>query len=37
LFHEEDKDEKVVGMVVGIEYSVSLTDVGMQVVLSFQD
>jgi hypothetical protein len=38
LFHEEVKKEKeVVGMVVGIEYLVSLVDVGMQVFLFFQD
>jgi hypothetical protein len=37
LFHEEDKEEEVVGVVVGIEYLVSLTDVRMQVFLFFQD
>jgi hypothetical protein len=38
LFHEEEeKEEKVVGVVVGMEYFVSLTDVGMQVFLFFQD
>jgi hypothetical protein len=36
LFHEKEKEE-VVGMVVGIEYFVSLADVGMQVFLFFQD
>jgi hypothetical protein len=30
LFHEEKKEE-VVGVVVGVEYLVSLADVGMQV------
>jgi hypothetical protein len=34
LFHEEKKEE-VVGMVVGMEYLVSLADVGMQVFLFF--
>jgi hypothetical protein len=29
LFHEEEKEEEVVGMVVGMEYLVSLVDVGM--------
>jgi hypothetical protein len=29
LFHEEEKKEEVVGMVVGMEYLVSLVDVGM--------
>jgi hypothetical protein len=33
LFHEE---EEVVGVVVGLEYSVSLADVGMQVFLFFR-
>jgi hypothetical protein len=38
LFHEEEnKEEEVVGVVVGMEYLVSLTDVGMQVFLFFQD
>jgi hypothetical protein len=37
LFHEEDKEEEVVGVVVGIEYLVSLADVRMQVFLFFQD
>jgi hypothetical protein len=37
LFHEEEKEEKVVGMVVGMEYLVSLADEGMQVFLFFQD
>jgi hypothetical protein len=35
LFHEEE--EEVVGVVVGMEYLVSLADVGMQVFLCFQD
>jgi alanine racemase len=30
LFHEEEKKEEVVGVVVGMEYLVSLADVGMQ-------
>jgi hypothetical protein len=34
LFHEKEKKEKVVvGVVVGMEYLVSLADVGMQVFL----
>jgi hypothetical protein len=37
LFHEEEKEEVVVGMVVGMEYLVSLVDVGMQVFLFFQN
>jgi hypothetical protein len=38
LFHEEEKEEEVVvGLVVGIEYLVSLADVGMQAFLFFQD
>jgi hypothetical protein len=38
LFHEEEKQqEEVVGVVVGMEYLVSLADVGMQVFLCFQD
>jgi hypothetical protein len=37
LFHEEQKEEEVVGVVVGMEYLVSLADVGMQVFLCFQD
>jgi hypothetical protein len=37
LFHEEEKDEEVVGVVVGMEYFVYLPDVGMQVFLCFQD
>jgi hypothetical protein len=37
LFHEEEKQEEVVGVVVGMEYLVSLADVGMQVFLVFQD
>jgi hypothetical protein len=36
LFHEE-KDEEVVGVVMGMEYFVYLPDVGMQVFLCFQD
>jgi hypothetical protein len=35
LFHEEEKKEKVVGVVVGMEYLVSLVDMGMQVFLFF--
>jgi hypothetical protein len=35
LFHEEEKEEEVVGVVVGMEYLVSLADVGMQVFLVF--
>jgi hypothetical protein len=34
LFHEE---EELVGAVVGMEYLVSLADLGMQVFLFFQD
>jgi hypothetical protein len=37
LFHDEEKEEVVVGMVVGMEYLVSLADVGMQVFLFFQN
>jgi hypothetical protein len=37
LFHEKEKEEEVVGVVVGTEYFVSLADVGMQVFLFFQD
>jgi hypothetical protein len=37
LFHEEEKEEVVVGVVVGMEYLVSLVDVGMKVFLFFQD
>jgi ribosomal protein L18E len=40
LFHEEEKEEEVVvvvGVVVGMEYLVSLADAGMQVFLFFQD
>jgi hypothetical protein len=37
LFHEDEKEEVVVGMVVGMEYLVSLADVGVQVFLFFQD
>jgi hypothetical protein len=36
LFHEE-KEEVVVGVVVGMKYLVSLVDVEMQVFLFFQD
>jgi hypothetical protein len=37
LFHEEEKkEEEVVGVVVGMEYLVSLADVGMQVFLFFR-
>jgi hypothetical protein len=35
LFHEEEKKEEVVGVVVGMEYLVSLVDMGMQVFLFF--
>jgi hypothetical protein len=35
LFHEEEKEAEVVGVVVGMEYFVSLADVGMQVFLFF--
>jgi hypothetical protein len=37
LFHEEEKEEEVVGVVVGMEYLVSLADLGIQVFLCFQD
>jgi hypothetical protein len=37
LFPEEEKEEEVVGVVVGMKYLVSLADVGMQVFLFFQD
>jgi hypothetical protein len=37
LFYEEEEEEEVVVVVVGIEYLVSLADVGMQVLLFFQD
>jgi hypothetical protein len=37
LFHEEEKEEVVVGVVVGMEYLVSLADVAMHVFLFFQD
>jgi hypothetical protein len=37
LFHEEEKEEEVVGMVGGMDYLVSLADVGVQVFLFFQD
>jgi hypothetical protein len=39
LFHEEEREEEeevVVGVVVGMEYLVSLADVGMQVFLFFR-
>jgi hypothetical protein len=36
LFHEEEKEDMVVGVVVGMEYLVSLADVGMQVFLFFR-
>jgi hypothetical protein len=36
LFHEEEKEEEVVGVVVRMEYLVSLVDVGMQVFLFFR-
>jgi hypothetical protein len=29
LFHEEEKEDEVVGVVVGMEYLVSVADVGM--------
>jgi hypothetical protein len=37
LYHEEEKEEEVVGVVVGMDYLVSLADVGMQVFIFFQD
>jgi hypothetical protein len=37
LFHEEEKKEEVVGVVVGMEYLVSLAGVGIQVFLCFRD
>ena len=37
LFHEEEKEEEEEVVVVGMEYLVSLADVGMQVFLFFQD
>jgi hypothetical protein len=37
LFHEEEKEEEEVVVVVGMEYLVSLADVGMQAFLFFQD
>jgi hypothetical protein len=38
LFHEEEeKEEEVVDVVVGMEYLVSFADVGMQAFLFFQD
>jgi hypothetical protein len=36
LFHEEEKEEEVVGVVVGMEYLVSLADMGMQVFYFFR-
>jgi hypothetical protein len=33
LFHEEEKEEEVVGLVVEMEYLVSFADVRMQVFL----
>jgi hypothetical protein len=36
LFNEEEKEEEVVGVVVGMEYLVSLADVVMQVFLFYQ-
>jgi hypothetical protein len=36
LFHEGEKEEEVVGVVVGMEYLVSLADVGMQLLLFFR-
>jgi hypothetical protein len=36
LFREEEKEEEVVGVVVGMEYFVSLADVGMQVFCFFR-
>jgi hypothetical protein len=29
LFHEKEKEEEVVGVLVGMEYLVSLADVGL--------
>jgi hypothetical protein len=37
LFHEEEEEEEEVGVVVGMEYLVSLADVGMQGFLIFHD
>jgi hypothetical protein len=37
LFDEEEKEEEVVGVVVGMEYLMSLADVGLHVFLFFQD
>jgi hypothetical protein len=38
LFHEEkEEEEEVVVVVAGMEYLVSLADMGMQVFLFFQD
>jgi hypothetical protein len=37
LFHEDEKEEVVVSVVVGMEYLVSLVNVEMQVFLFFQD
>jgi hypothetical protein len=36
LFHEEEEEEEVVVVVVGMEYLVSLADVGMQVFYFFR-
>jgi hypothetical protein len=35
LFHEEEMEEEVVGVLVGMTYLVSLADVGMQVFFCF--
>jgi hypothetical protein len=35
VFHEEVKEEEVVGVVVGMKHLVSLADVGMQVFFCF--
>jgi hypothetical protein len=37
LLFREEEEEEVVGVVVGMEYLVSLANVGMQVFLFFQD
>jgi hypothetical protein len=37
LLFLEEKEEEVVGVVVEMEYLMSLADVGMQVFLFFQD
>jgi hypothetical protein len=36
LFHEEEKEEEVVSVVVGMEYLVSLADVRMEIFLFFR-